>query len=265
MINYDDFLKRMALVPEVSDDEVIGAIQSVPTHYGADSHIDLGATGLFVNSISAQGVAQSGAAGVGLSGAVVGQWVDMSNSDAMCNVYVAVGPTSGPIGIAIQTAPGPYDIPLAANAFSGVIFSGGAPASGSFSDPTSGLAQLPSWVSSGGILWINSGLFTTPGILGASGQPIGGYPQGSLPFGPTPVNQAQGGAGFVASGLIPEMCSGGLALAAFQRNYQYCRLVWLSGATPTSYLQGGFYSQLMTIGSGGGQSQQPLPTNAVNV
>lgn len=238
----------------------------------ASYHVDLGNTALFVPSIST-GVpplsASSGVAGsLGLSGATVGQWVDLSNSDSFCNVYVAVGACSGPISIAIQTAPGPNDAIQVGvtNAFSGNIFSGGAPQSGSFTDPTSGLAQLPTWINSGGILLVNSGLYTTPGILGASGQQVGGYTQGTLPFGTNPIQHGQGGTGFVASGSAPEFASGGLAIAGFQRNYQYARLVWLSGASTTPFLQAGFIAQLMTTGSGGGASQLPATQNfTVNV
>lgn len=233
----------------------------------ASYHVDMGNTCLFTPSLSTNIALASGAGGnYGLSGATVGQWVDLSNSDSFCNVYVAAGACSGPLLVAIQTAPGPYDIPLTGNAFSGNIFSGGAPASGNFTDPTSGLVQLPTWVSSGGILIVNSGLYTTPGILGASGQKVNNYTQGTIPFGPNPIQNAMGGIGFVASGTLPVFASGGMAIGGFQRNYQYARLVWLSGSTSVPYLQAGFIAQLMTTGSGGGFSQQPFgPPNTVNV
>lgn len=236
--------------------------------------VDVGNTCLFVPSISvvasASAIASgafntSGSLAVGVSGAAsVGQWVDLSNSDTYCNVYVMCGPCSGPLQVAIQTAEGPFDIPFG-NAFSGNIFSGGAPLSGSFTDPTSGLAQLPTWLNSGGVLLVNSGLSIVPGQMGASGQPVGGYLQGSLPFGPNPIFHGQNGAAFVGSGAIPEFASGGIAFAAFQRNYQYARLVLLSGATQVNYLQAGFLANFMTTGSGGGYSQQPFPTNQVTV
>lgn len=232
----------------------------------ASTVIDVGGTCLFVPSISVGGTSPSSGVVVGVSGqAIVGQWVDMSHSDSYCNVYVAAGPTSGPLLVAVQAAEGPWDVPLGGSAFSGNIFSGGAPASGSFTDPTSGLAQLPTWFSSGGVLVINSGLSTVPGQLGASGQQVAGYPQGTLPFGPNPVFQAQNGPAFVGSGAVPEFASGGIAFAAFQRPYQYVRLVLLSGATQTNFLQAGLLSNLRTTGSGGGYTAQPLTLNSVNV
>lgn len=231
----------------------------------ANTIIDVGGTCLFVPSLSVAGQAVniSGAfpgsgSVVGLSGTVtVGQWVDLANANTYCNVYVAAGPCSGPLLIAVQTAQGPYDIPFTGNDFSGNIFSGGAPSSGGFSDPTSGLAQLPTWFNSGGVLIINSGLSINPGQLGASGQQVGGYPQGTLPFGPNPVINGQNGPAFIGSGAAPEFASGGVAFAAFQRNYQYARLVLLSGATSVQYLQAGFLSHIRTTGSGGGFSYQP--------
>lgn len=230
----------------------------------ANLHVDLGNTALFVPSINTNLSFGSGSL-FGLSGGIVGQWVDLSHSDTFCNVYVAAGACSGPLSIAIQTAPGLYDIPLGNNALSGNIFSGGVPQSGLFTDPTSGLAQLPTWINSGGIMLVNSGLYTVPGQMGASGQQVNGYTQSTLPFGPNPVQRAQGGANFVGSGSTPAFASGGFAVAGFQRNYQYARLVVLSGATAYPYLQAGFIAQSMTTGSGGGFSQQPYTANLVNV
>ena len=80
----------------------------------ASLHVDMQNTALFVPSIVTGAPVNSGAV-FGLSGNTVGQWVDLSNSDTYCNIYVTAGPTSGPIAIAIQCAPGPYDIPLAGN------------------------------------------------------------------------------------------------------------------------------------------------------
>lgn len=249
--------------PEVSDDEVIDLIKSVPEHYSANTIVDIGGTAQFVPSLSAVTPVVSGAV-LGLSGVVIGQWVDMSNSDTFCNVYVAAGACSGPILIQVQCAPGPNDIPYT-NAFSGNIFSGGAPLSGNFTDPTSGLAQLPTWFSSGGILIVNSGLYTNPGQLGASGQLVNNYSQGTLPFGPNPIQNSMGGNAFVGSGAIPEFASGGIAFAAFQRPFQYVRLNLLSGATTTTFVQAGLLSNKMTTSSGGGFSQQPFQSTFVNV
>lgn len=238
----------------------------------ASLHVDFGNTMLFVNSLSTPGSSGGNViSGVGTFGAVVGNWVDMSNSDTFCGVYVAVaGGVSGPLPIAVQTARGINDIPLTGSgSFSGNQFSGGAPTSGSFTDPTSGLAQLPTWFSSGGILWVNSGLYTVPG--GASATPpasgttlVNGYPAFTLPYGPTPIQNAQGGIAGEGnlSGAFPVMASGGIAFANFQRNYQYARLVLLSGATQYPGITAGFMAQLDTTGSGTGYSWQPLSPNA---
>lgn len=236
----------------------------------ANYHIDCGSTAIFVPSISA--VTLSGAVGT------VGQWVDLSNSDSFCNVSINVGACSGPLTFAVQTAPGQWDYVggvLGSGAFSGVIFSGGSPASGQFTDPTSGLTssggQLPTWFNSGGLLLVNSGLWVLPGAAGAPGSgttsgmtfaPLlqNGYPAGTLPFGTNPIQHGQGGFGVPTlngnSGGAPIFCSGGIAYAAFQRNYQYARIVLISGATVPPFVQAGFFAQLNTTGSGG-YSWQP--------
>lgn len=197
---------------------------------------------------------------VGVSGApLVGNWIDMKNSDTFCNIYVTVGPCSGPLGIAIQTAPGHNVVPPFVNSVSGSILSGGGPLSGMFTDPTSGLAQLPSWCSSGGVFWVNSGLYALPGGNNVSGVSItAGYPTATLPFGPNPVQAAMGGQTLLMSGSWPKMGSGGIAFGAFQRPNQYVRMVLLSGATQTAWLAAGFISNKMTTGSGGGATWQPL-------
>lgn len=220
---------------------------------GANVHVDLGNTGLFAPSIVTGAPANSGMS-FGQSGATVGQWIDLNNSDTMCQVVVAVGPCSGPLAIAVQCADG----------ISGNVFSGGAPLSGNFTDPTSGLAQLPTWFNSGGVLYVNSGLYGVPGGAGASGQQVGGYTQFSLPFGLNAIANSQGGAAQILSGSWPEFCSGGFAFAGFQRPQRYARLVWLSGATSTPSLVAGFYSQLDTTGSGGGFTFSP-GSGTVNV
>lgn len=223
----------------------------------ANLHVGIQNTAKYVPSISFNN---------GLSGALgtIGQWVDMSNCDTYCNVYVTAGACSGPLIFQVQTAEGPYDIPLTGNAFSGNVFSGGAPMSGSFSDPTSGLAQLPTTFQSGGQLYVNSGLYTLPGALGASGQQVNGYAQGTLPFGVNTVQQGMGGEAQITSGSAPAFASGGVAFAGFQRNYQYARLILVSGATIPQYIQAGFISQSLTTGSGGGFTFSPQ-TGTVNV
>lgn len=226
----------------------------------ANTIVDLGNTCLFNPSITVTATAVVSGTAVGVSGAaVVGQWLDMSNSDTFCNVFINVGPCSGPLGIQVQTAPGANVVPPFTNAFSGNIFSGAGPQSGQFTDPTSGLAQLPTWMSSGGIFWVNSGLYAAAGGQNASGAPLtNGYPTGSLPFGPNPVVNAMGGQAILLSGSWPEMCSGGVAYGAFQRNNQYVRLVLLSGATQVNFIQAGFIANQMTTGSGGGATWQPI-------
>lgn len=191
------------------------------------------------------------------SGTQVGLPIDLQNADTFCNVTVAAGGVaSGPLLFQVQTADGVSGVP-----WSG----GGLPPSGNFTDPTSGLAQLPTWFSSGGILIVNSGFYPIPGGGGGSGTQVAGYPMGTFPFGTTPVQNAQGGPA-VASGNIQEFASGGVAFAAFQRPNRFARINLLSGGTSASGLPvfAGFVSQLRTTGSGGGYSAQPLSGN-VNV
>lgn len=262
----------------------------------ANLHVDYGNTMYFVNSLTVgtTAVISQGASGfssgtasqvsLGSGIAVVGQWIDMSNSDTFTGVYVSVvGGVSGVIPIAVQTAPGINDF-VAGNLVvgnigsgwvlsSGYLFSGGSPASGWFTDPTSGLSQLPTWFQSGGILYVNSGLYTVPGGATGSGyfpnsggtggsvtgRLVAGYPAYTLPFGPTPIQNAQGGNAGEGnlSGSFPQLASGGIAFANFQRNYQYARLVLLSGATLLPAITAGFVAQLMTTGSGPGYSYSP--------
>ena len=169
--------------------------------------VDLNATTIHFPSIIATG-AGSGLAFPG-SGSIIGQSVDLINANTFCNVYVggqAVTNQSGQLRVAVQTAP--------------------ADVSGQYTDPTSGLAVLPTWFSSGGILILNSGGVGL-GTLGAqtSGQSI---------------------------------LSGFFECAAFQRPQRYARLITISGdlgyAGP---LQAGFISNLKLTGSGGGFSLLP--------
>lgn len=72
------------------------------------------------------------------SGAVVGNPVDLLLANTMTNLSVVGGLSqSGALRVRVQTSD--------------------ATTSGTFTDPTSGLAQLPTSFSSGGILFINSG------------------------------------------------------------------------------------------------------------
>jgi hypothetical protein len=151
------------------------------------------------------------------SGGIVGQSVDLLHSDTFCNVMVAGQPTttSGQLRIAVQTSD--------------------SDVSGTYTDPTSGLNQLPTYFSSGGILIMNSG-----GLLGSVLGQVGG-----------------GGAasGVPNSGYAIQ--SGFVQFAAFQRLGRFARAVALSGDFYVGTLNVAFISQYRTTGSGGGFSFQP--------
>ncbi len=148
-----------------------------------------------------------------------GEVIDLLHADTYCNVFVAGGfqGGSGPIGIQIQCSDGTT--------------------SGSFTDPTSGLAAFPGGalgVASGGIFYANSGLWSS-----------GNYALSS------PCSGA------------PLFCSGGIQFAAFQRPGRYSRLINLSGAYAGA-ITAGFVSQKKTTGSGAGFSYSPS-SGAINV
>jgi hypothetical protein len=215
-----------------------------------------------------------------LSGATtIGQIVDLLNSDTYCNLFVVAPGVSGVIQVQVQCTNQLND------AGSGSFWSGGGfPVSGAFTDPTSGLPQLPTVFQSGGNVYFNSGVYQLPGggfppTSGGNIQPlVGGYPAGSVPFGLTPIYNAQGGAypipvlsgggtggtsGGVLSGFFPVFASGGIGFAAFQRTGRWARaniittaLTAVSG-TATTPIFAGFISQLDTTGSGGGFSWLP--------
>lgn len=172
--------------------------------------VDIGGTCVYQPSLTS-GNGVSGQV-CGLSGVVVGAIVDLVNADTFCNIYVAGLPalTSGNLIIGIQDS--------------------NATTSGTFTDPTSGLPQLPTYFQSGGNLWLNSG--STGGLLGAqvSGQSIN---------------------------------SGFIQFAAFQRKQRYARLLFNSGFY-VGTLQAGFVTQQRTTGSGGGYSLLP-GSGAINV
>jgi hypothetical protein len=146
---------------------------------------------------------------------VIGEIVDFLSANTYDNVFVAGGLAgSGVVEVRVQTSD--------------------ATTSGSFTDPTSGLAALPTSFVSGGVFFANSGLW-------ASGNE-------SLT---APVNNA------------PLFCSGGIQFAAFQRPARYARLVLNSGFYPGP-ITAGFISNKKTTGSGGGFTYAPL-TGSVNV
>ena len=143
------------------------------------------------------------------SNLVVGEIVDLLQANTYTNVFVTggAGGGSGAVEVRIQTSD--------------------ALTSGSFTDPTSGLAQLPVNVVSGGCLFANSGLWGS-----------GNYSLSS------PVNNA------------PLWCSGGIQFGAFQRPARYARLLLNSGPYPGAIVAG-FVGAKKTTGSGGGFTYSP--------
>lgn len=166
-------------------------------------------------AISSGGVISS------LSGVMIGDIIDLVNANAATQVFVAgrsLG--SGPLMIGVQTSD--------------------ATTSGSFTDPTSGLAALPSVFQSGGYLVIGSG-----GWTGAT-DPGGIY----------------------GSGMSGSMAlSGFLAFGGFQRPHRYARLFLGSGFMDWAACQAGFVAQLKTQGSGPGFAWSPQSSgnNTINV
>ena len=156
----------------------------------------------------------------GLSGTFIGQGIFLGNADTFCNVVIqgmAVC-VSGPLVLQVQCAD--------------------ADVSGQYTDPTSGLAQLPTWFSSGGLLILNSG-----GGASSSGGLQNGF----------------------ASGFA--IASGFQVAAGFQRPVPgtFARINFFSGfgtatGTKNQYLgnlTAGFISHLRTTGSGGGFTYSP--------
>ena len=163
--------------------------------------VDLGATCQLGPTLHPIGDATSGLIFPG-SGATIGMNVDMNNANTFCNLLVAGRciNASGELRIAVQASD--------------------STTSGSFTDPTSGLAQFPTPFVSGGILVINSG----------------GLSSGSI--------DAQGNLQCFQSGFV--------AAAGFQRPQRYVRANGLSGFFWAGDLSASFISNLRTIGSGGG-------------
>jgi hypothetical protein len=159
------------------------------------------------------------------SGGIVGQGLNYNNANTFCNLLVtgvpipSSGASTVPFGqlrVAVQCAS--QDV------------------SGSYTDPTSGLAQFPAPFQSGGYIWLNSG-----------GLGIGS------------------GAGLfdnAASGQYLQ--SGFQVFAGFQRTGQFVRAVVLSGDPYVGTFAAGFVSQLRTPGSGGGASQSPQQVGSGN-
>jgi hypothetical protein len=154
--------------------------------------------------------------GSGGGGPLVGEIIDMEFANTLTNIFCAGGPGSGAINLQVQTCDGT--------------------ASGSFTDPTSGLSAgaapggLPvgqTNLVSGGNFWVNSGLWTSGNFSVTA-----------------PVNNA------------PVFCSGGIQFGAFQMPHRFARLISLSGAFPNFY-NAGFIKQKRTVGSGAGFTWSP--------
>lgn len=94
--------------------------------------VDLGGSVALIPSVvPANGVGSSPASGI-----IVGAPVDLLYANTYCNMLVNIGPNlSGGFKVLVQTSD--------------------ATTSGSFTDPTSGLAQLPTSFSSGGVFAIS--------------------------------------------------------------------------------------------------------------
>ena len=177
--------------------------------------VDLGGTTQSIQSFPSTAQAADGGMAItsggnisSLSGVLVGDVIDLNNADTFCNVYVggrSLG--SGPLLVGVQTSD--------------------STASGTFTDPTSGLSQLPTSFASGGFLIIASGP-ATDATLGIFSSGVSGA--------------------YALSGF--------LAFAAFQRPHRYARLFVGSGFYDGP-LQAGFVSQFRTTGSGGGTTQSP--------
>lgn len=170
--------------------------------------VDLGNTTVMGLSIGGTANAQSGLI-YSASGPVIGLSVDLLQANAFCNLFA---------GGYAQNASGFLNLQVQCSDFD---------TSGSYVDPTSGLAQFPTSFLSGGMLVLNSG--NTGGVLGAqvSGQSI---------------------------------LSGFMVSAGFQRPFRYARVNVLSGGY-NGPLVAGFIAAAKTTGSGGGFTF--LPTSGL--
>jgi hypothetical protein len=100
----------------------------------ATTIVDLGNSVTFFPSVSPD----AGVASTPASGVIIGGVMDMLHVNNLTNVIVGFGPsTSGQFKVQVQTSD--------------------ATTSGSFTDPTSGLAVMPTNMLSGGIYVVNSG------------------------------------------------------------------------------------------------------------
>lgn len=177
--------------------------------------VDLGSTTQMAISLPSPAVAADGGLAItsggcisSLSGVLIGDVIDLLNADTYCNVFVAgKGFGSGPLLVGVQTAD--------------------ATTSGSFTDPTSGLGQLPTAFASGGWLVIGSGP-ATDAFLGIFGSGVSGQ--------------------IIQSGFV--------AGAGFNRPHRYARLLVGSGFYDGT-LMAGFITNKKITGSGGGFTFSP--------
>lgn len=108
--------------------------------------VDIGNTCQYSYSIAPS----AGVAATPASGVIVGDPVNMLHANTFCNLFVTGGPSnSGQFRVAVQTSD--------------------STASGSFTDPTSGLAAFPTSFLSGGILVVNSGNNQQSGVSAFAG------------------------------------------------------------------------------------------------
>lgn len=168
----------------------------------ANTVVDIGNTCQFQMSIV--GNVQSGGPPSPCSGAVIGLSCDMIHSDTYCNLVVVGASSSGQLRVQVQCSD--------------------TDTSGTYTDPTSGLASFPGAFTSGGLLFINSG--------GAGNGLLGPFTSGQA----------------IASGFGQAQ--------AFQRTGRFTRANLLSGDFGAG-VSVGFISQYKTTGSGGGFTWSP--------
>lgn len=152
------------------------------------------------------------------SGANVSNIVDMLNYNSFTNLVITGfwQYPSGELRVQVQTSDDTV--------------------SGNFTDPTSGLSQMPTSFASGGQLFFNSGGGTT------ATAPAASFVQGGI-FGP-----------FVSGQCV---FSGFVGAAGFQRPHRYVRSIVISGGFVNMLGGFAFIAQSKTTGSGGGFSLAP--------
>ena len=224
-----DYLDRMLGLPAAEDnglEELLYAVKTVPAHYSANLTVDLGNTTQMGNALF--GWSQTSGVSNALcvaSGTVVSQSIDMLHANTYTNVVITGQSTSGQLRVQVQTSD--QDV------------------SGQYTDPTSGLAQLPGVFQSGGIIWINSG---------GTGNGL---------FGPFTSGQAIASGFCVATALQRPSATPGANIGGGR----YIRALVLSEATAqyAGPLTINFLGQFRTTGSGGGASWQPQTNSPTSI